>query len=147
MALPYPGRLLALDWGEIRLGIALSDERQVLASPLETLTRRAGKRFPMPRFLELVAQHQPVGVIVGLPLSLEGEETTSSSAARELARTVVQRTALPLELVDERLTTARALRSMKEQGGSTRGRKAAVAALAAAVLLQGFLDGRGGTAS
>jgi putative Holliday junction resolvase len=143
--IPPAGRLLALDWGEIRLGLALSDEYQVLASPLETLTRRAGKRFPMPRFLELVAQHQPVGLIVGLPLSLAGEETPSSTAARELAGTVAQRTALPLEMVDERLTTARALRSIKEQGGSTRGRKQDVDALAAAMLLQGFLDGRRGS--
>ena len=74
MPLPSIGRLLAIDWGEIRIGLALSDESQTLASPLETLTRRAGKRFPMPRLLELVGAHQPVGVVVGLPLTGEGEE-------------------------------------------------------------------------
>ena len=61
--IPPIGRVLGIDWGESRIGLALSDELQILASPLETLTRRAGKRFPMPRFLELVAAHRPVGLL------------------------------------------------------------------------------------
>ena len=142
MALPYPGRLLAVDWGEVRLGLALSDETQTLASPLETLVRRAGKRFPLARFLELVETHGPVGILVGLPLTGEGEEGASAEAARELARTLAERTALPLELWDERMSTARALAVIREQGGRTRGRKEEVDALAAAVLLQHFLDAR-----
>ena len=77
--LPPTGRLLAVDWGDVRIGLALSDESQVIATPLETLVRRPGKRFPMPRFLELVAQHAPVGVVVGLPLTGEGEEGASGS--------------------------------------------------------------------
>ncbi|MGZ8398024.1 MAG: Holliday junction resolvase RuvX, partial [Gemmatimonadales bacterium] len=135
-------RILALDWGELRIGLALSDETQVLATPLETLQRREGKRLPMPRLLELVALHQPVGVVVGLPLSLEGTEGDSAISAREMATTVTRRTGLPLELWDERMSTARALAAIREQGGSTRGRKADVDALAAAVLLQHFLDAR-----
>lgn len=142
MPLPTAGRLLALDWGEIRIGLALSDESQVLATPLETLQRREGKRLPMPRFLQLVALHNPVGLIVGLPLSLEGTEGDSTIAAREMAATVTRRTGLPLELWDERMSTARALAVIREQGGSTRGRKADVDSLAAAVLLQHFLDAR-----
>jgi putative Holliday junction resolvase len=142
MPLPRSGRLLAVDWGEVRLGLALSEESQVLASPLETLVRRKGKRFPMPRFLELVESHQPVGVLVGLPLTGEGDEGESAAAARELAQTIGKRTGLPLELWDERLTTARALAAIREQGGSTRGRREDVDALAAAVLLQHYLDAR-----
>ncbi len=69
----------------MRIGLALSDETQILASPLETLARRAGKRFPMPRFLELVSEHGPVGVVVGLPLTGEGPRRRSAAAARELA--------------------------------------------------------------
>ncbi|MGZ8392378.1 MAG: Holliday junction resolvase RuvX [Gemmatimonadales bacterium] len=141
--IPPEGRILALDWGELRIGLALSDETQVLATPLETLQRREGKRLPMPRLLELVALHQPVGVVVGLPLSLEGTEGDSAISAREMATTVTRRTGLPLELWDERMSTARALAAIREQGGSTRGRKADVDALAAAVLLQHFLDARG----
>jgi putative Holliday junction resolvase len=140
--LPRSGRLLAVDWGEVRIGLAISDETQTLASPLDTLTRRPGKRFPMPPFLQLVSRYTPVGLVVGLPLSPEGTETESSLAARDTAGEVARRTGLPLELWDERLSTARALSAIREQGGSTRGRKGEVDALAAAVLLQHYLDAR-----
>jgi putative holliday junction resolvase len=142
MTIPSTGRVIAIDWGEVRIGLALSDESQTLATPLDTLHRRPGKRFPMTRFLELTAAHQPVGLVVGLPLSGEGEEGASAAAARELAAAVAHRTGLPLELWDERMTTARALGAIREQGGSTRGRKSDIDALAAAVLLQHFLDAR-----
>jgi putative Holliday junction resolvase len=140
--LPPTGRLLAVDWGEVRIGLALSDETQTLATPLETLVRRRGKRFPLARFLELIAAHTPAGLVVGLPLSADGEETESAAAARELAHTLGERSGLPVDLWDERMSTARALAAIREQGGSTRGRKEAVDALAAAVLLQHYLDAR-----
>jgi len=140
--LPPTGRLLAVDWGDVRIGLALSDEFQILATPLETLVRRAGKRFPMPRFLELVAHHRPAGVVVGLPLTGEGAEEASAVAARELADGIARRTGLPVELWDERMSTARALAAIREQGGSTRGRRAEVDALAAAVVLQHFMEAR-----
>ncbi len=140
--IPAIGRVLGIDWGESRIGLALSDELQILASPLETLTRRAGKRFPMPRFLALVAAHRPVGLVVGLPLTGEGEEGPAAVSARELAATAVRRTGLPVAFYDERFSTARALGIIREQGGSTRGRKGDVDALAAAILLQQFLDSR-----
>lgn len=140
--LPPQGRILALDWGELRFGVARSDEGQILASPLTTLTRRAGKRFPMPRFLDLVHQAGAAGILVGLPLSPEGGETSASGEARALAGQVEARSGLPVELWDERFTTARALGAIREMGGSTRGRREDVDALAAAVLLQQFLDSR-----
>ena len=140
--LPSSGRLISVDWGAVRIGLALSDESQFLATPLETLVRRPGKRFPMPRFSELLALHQPVGVVVGLPLTGEGADEASAASARELAGTIAGRTGLPLELWDERMSTARALGLIREQGGSTRGRREDVDALAAAVLLQHFLDTR-----
>ncbi len=142
MPLPSTGRLVAVDWGVVRIGLALSDETQVLATPLETLVRRAGKRFPMARFLECVARHQPVGVVVGLPLTSEGVEESSAAAARELGSAIARRTLLPVEYWDERMSTARALAAIREQGGRTRGRREDVDALAAAVLLQHFLDSR-----
>jgi len=140
--LPPTGRLLAVDWGDVRIGLALSDESQVIATPLETLIRRPGKRFPMPRFLELVDQHAPVGIVVGLPLTSEGEEGASAAGAREVAETIGRRTGLPLELWDERMSTARALAAIREQGGSTRGRREDVDALAAVVVLQHYLEAR-----
>ena len=142
MLRPPTGRLIAVDWGDVRIGLALSDESQVIATPLETLVRRTGKRFPMPRFLELVAQHSPVGIVVGLPLTAEGEEGESAAAAREVAETIGRRTRLPVALWDERMSTARALAAIREQGGSTRGRRRDVDALAAAVVLQHYLEAR-----
>jgi putative Holliday junction resolvase len=146
MSLPRAGRLIALDWGERRIGLARSDDSQTLASPLETLVRRDGKRFPMPRFLELTAEYQPVGLVIGLPLAAEGGETPSSEAARQLADLVARRTGLPVDLWDERMSTARALGAIREQGGSTRGRREDVDALAASVFLQHYLDARRGSA-
>lgn len=146
MSLPRAGRLIALDWGERRIGLARSDDSQTLASPLETLVRRDGKRFPMPRFLELTAEYQPVGLVIGLPLAPEGGETPASEAARQLADLVARRTGLPVDLWDERMSTARALGAIREQGGSTRGRREDVDALAASVFLQHYLDARRGSA-
>jgi putative pre-16S rRNA nuclease len=147
VGIPNAGRVLAVDWGEVRIGLALSDESQIIASPLETLTRRRGKRFPMPRFLELIAAHAPVGLVVGLPLTPDGGERPATAAARELATLLAGRTGLPVELVDERVTTARAHAAIREQGGSTRGRREDVDALAAAILLQHFLETRRHAAS
>jgi putative Holliday junction resolvase len=86
-----------------------------------------------------------VAVVVGLPLTPEGEEGPAATAARELGALIARRTGLPVEWWDERMSTARALGAIREQGGSTAGRKEDVDALAAAVMLQGYLDaGRGG---
>ena len=144
-AIPSAGRVLALDWGERRIGIALSDELQLFSSPLATVTRREGKRFPMPALLGHVEAHHPVGIVVGLPLTLEGDEAEAAGFARQLGTLMAQRANLPVTYWDERMSTARALRAIREQGGSTRGRKEDVDALAASVLLQGFLDSRRGS--
>ena len=141
------GRLLAVDWGERRIGLALSDETQVLAQPLATLTRRAGKRFPMAQLLEQVAKHNVVGIIVGLPLDEAGAEGDAAHAARALADDIKRRVGeLEVRMWDERMTTARVLAAVREMGGSTRGRKEDVDAMAAALLLQHYLDARKGTA-
>src|SRR5574341_2478503 len=103
------GRLLGVDWGERRIGLALSDESQTLAQPLATLTRRAGKRFPMLEFQQHLTSHQVVGVVVGLPLDEHGAEGDSAKDARALAEAIAQRTGLPVALWDERMTTARVL--------------------------------------
>ena len=139
--------MLAVDWGERRIGLSLSDESQRLAQPLTTLTRRAGKRFPMRQLRTLLEQHAVAGVIVGLPLDEQGEEGAPARAARELAAAIGRQTGRPVELWDERMTTARALQAVREMGGSARGRKGDVDALAATLLLQHYLDARRGTAT
>ena len=141
------GRILAVDWGERRIGLALSDETQVLAQPLTTLTRRAGKRFPMAQLLEQVKKHNVVGLVVGLPLDESGAEGDAAHAARALADDIKRRVGdLEVRMWDERMTTARVLAAIREMGGKTRGRKEDVDAMAAALLLQHYLDARRGTA-
>jgi len=135
-----PGRLLGVDWGEKRIGIALSDESRSIAQPLTTLTRRSGKRFPMRDLMALATQHAVTGVVVGLPLEADGSDGEPAAAARALAADIGRVAALPVTLWDERMSTARALHTVQELGGSTRGRKADVDALAATILLQHYLD-------
>ena len=142
MSCPTSGRLLGVDWGERRIGLALSDESQILAQPLATVTRRPGKRPPMAALLAHLAGHGVVGVVVGLPLDGEGREGNAALQARALATALGRRGGVPADLWDERMTTARALRTVRELGGTTRGRKADVDQLAAAVLLQHYLDAR-----
>jgi putative Holliday junction resolvase len=141
------GRLLGIDWGRTRIGIALSDESQTLAQPLSTLTRRAGKRPPIAKLLDVARAHAVTGVVVGLPLDERGLEGEAARSARAIGAAVAERGGLPVMLWDERFSTARALRAVKEMGGSTRGRKADVDALAAALMLQHYLDARRGTAT
>ncbi len=141
------GRLLAVDWGERRIGLALSDETQTLAQPLTTLTRRAGKRFPMAQLLELITRHNVVAIVVGLPLDESGAERDAAHAARALADDIKVRVDdLEVTMWDERMTTARVLSAIREMGGSTRGRKDDVDAMAAALLLQHYLDSKRGSA-
>jgi len=141
------GRVLAVDWGERRIGLALSDETQTLAQPLTTLTRRAGKRFPMAQLLDQITKHQVVSIIVGLPLDETGAEGDAAHAARALADDIKRRVGeREVSMWDERMTTARVLATVREMGGTTRGRKEDVDAMAAALLLQHYLDARRGSA-
>ena len=143
--LPDAGRLLGVDWGERRIGLALSDESQTLAQPLGTLTRRRGKRFPMKALLSHFDAHQVVGIVVGLPLDASGDEGEPARAARALAQDIARRADPPVTLWDEGFTTARVRRAVHEMGGTPRDRPGDIDALAATLLLQHYLDGRRGT--
>lgn len=130
------GRLLAVDYGERRVGLAVSDPLGMIASPAGAIIRRAGKRAPI---AEILRQGETIGArgfVLGLPLDGAGEDTPRAVEVRRIAGEIVRRTGLPVYLVDERYTTASALRTVRELGGSTRGRKADVDAMAAAVLLR-----------
>ena len=141
------GRLLGVDWGERRIGLALSDETQLLAQPLTTLVRRTGKRFPMARLIALMKEHAVTGAVVGLPLTASGTEGKPARAARALAGDIARHSGVAVDLWDERFTTARALQAVREMGGTTTGRKAELDALAATLLLQHYLDARRGSAT
>lgn len=129
-------RWLAIDLGDRRIGLAVSDPSATFASPAGHMDRRAGKRPPLTALLARAVELEAEGFIVGLPLDQEGEDTPRAAEARRLAEELSKRTGHPAELVDERFTTSAALRAVQAMEGSTRGRKGDVDALAATVLLQ-----------
>jgi putative Holliday junction resolvase len=131
-----PGRLIAVDWGDKRIGLAITDELRMIASPAGVIARRAGKRPPIAELLRRAAELEATSMIIGLPLDGNGDETPRCAEVRVVAEEVTKRSGLHVRLVDERFTTAAALRAIREMGGSTEGRKGDVDALAATVLLQ-----------
>jgi len=133
---PRQRRWLAVDLGDRRVGLAVSDPMGMIASPAGHVERRAGKRPPLTALLARAAELGAEGFVVGLPLDQQGEDTPRAAEARRLALELSTRTGHPAELVDERFSTAAALRAVQEMEGSTRGRKGDVDALAATVLLQ-----------
>jgi len=130
------GRVMAIDYGEKRIGLALSDPTRTIASPLDHIVRRAGKRPPLAEIIKRAAANEVKALVIGLPLDQEGDDTARATEVRAIALELEKRTGMPVTLVDERYTTAAALRTVREMGGSTRGRKGDVDALAATILLQ-----------
>ena len=130
------GRWMAIDWGERRIGLAVSDPSGTIASPAGVVERRAGKRPPIAELVRRAESLEARAIVMGLPLDGEGEDTPRATECRRVASELTRRTQLPVALVDERFTTATALRAIREMGGSTRGRKGDVDSLAATVLLQ-----------
>ncbi len=141
--MPRLPRYLAIDLGDRRVGLALADPSGTIASPIGVIERRAGKRPPVAELLRRAEALEAQGFVVGLPLDTNGDETPRCAEARAVAAALTERSGLPAHLVDERFTTAAAQRAIREMGGSTRGRKGDVDALAATVLLQHALDTTG----
>jgi putative Holliday junction resolvase len=127
---------MAIDWGERRIGLAVSDPTGSIASPAGVIVRRAGKRAPIAELMRRAEALEAKGVVMGLPLDGNGDDTPRSMECRRVAVELARRTALPVALLDERFTTAAALRGVRETGGRVRDRKADIDALAAAVLLE-----------
>jgi len=135
-----PGaRLLGLDLGEKTIGLALSDTRLTVATPLETLKRRKFSADAA-KLEDLIGKHGVGGLVVGLPLNMDGSDGPSAQSARAFARNFVSRSALPIVLWDERLSTAAVTRDMIAADASRKRRAAAVDKIAAAYILQGALD-------
>ena len=128
-----------MDWGERRIGLAISDPLGMIASPAGFIPRRAGKRPPIAKLVERGAALEARGFVFGLPLDGEGTDTPRATEVRAVAAEVARRTSLPVELVDERYTTAAARRAIAEMGGRAEERRGDVDALAATVLLQHVL--------
>jgi putative Holliday junction resolvase len=133
------GRIAGIDYGHVRIGIAVSDPGRVIASPLETYVRR-GETLDAERFRSLVAEEQIVGFVVGLPVHGSGEESAKSQEARRFGRWLSETTSLPVCYFDERFTSVFADRLLWDSKLTAKKRKQRRDALAAQILLGAFLE-------
>lgn len=137
------GRVLALDLGEARIGVALSDPDRAVALPAGTI-KAAGGVEDLKSVARMVAETGAVEVVVGHPLSLSGEPGPAARRAEEFAQGLRLMLRVPVHLQDERLSTAEAERGLRAAGASGRRRREVVDQAAATVILQAFLSGVAG---
>ncbi|GEL19029.1 Holliday junction resolvase RuvX [Pseudonocardia asaccharolytica] len=140
MSGPGRGRRLGIDVGTVRIGVALSDPDGVLATPLTTVPRDAGGGADLRAIADLVAEHEVVQVIVGLPRTLAGREGPAAKAAQAFAAGLAGVLDVSVALADERLTTVVATRQLRDRGIKARKQRAVVDQVAAVGILQGWLD-------
>jgi putative Holliday junction resolvase len=133
------GRILAVDPGERRVGLAVSDPLGIVAQGLPTFDKKRGDVFAHLR--SLVAEYELKRIVVGRPLSMSGRENEASRAADEFARAIEQALGLPVDRWDERLSSVEANRVL----AGTRAEKGAADRVAAVLILQGYLDAMRGT--
>jgi putative Holliday junction resolvase len=139
------GVRVAIDVGDARIGVAVSDPDGVLAVPLETVRRGSGD---IERLAEIVQAHRALEVVVGLPTSMSGREGPAAAKVRQSAQEIGDRVApVPVRLVDERMTTVTAERVLRDRGKKGAKRRAVVDQAAAVVILQYALDSERATGS
>ena len=138
---PFPtnGRLLGIDYGTVRVGVAISDPSQTIASPLETYTRR-NKKLDADYFVDLTRHEKIVGLVVGLPVHMSGDESEKSREAVKFGQWLNESTNRPVIWVDERYTTSMAREMLSQSPLSGKKRKAQLDKLAAQILLATFLE-------
>ena len=137
--IPSAGKLLGLDLGTKTIGVAVSDGMRYSATPLETI-RRTKFTADAARLLELIVENQAVAIVLGLPLNMDGSEGPRVQSTRAFARSLAQKTALPIVFWDERLSTSAVTRMLIEADTRRDKRAEVVDKLAASYILQGFLD-------
>ena len=140
-------RALGIDFGERRVGVAVSDPTGLIAQPLPTIRRRTGKRMPLKALEELAEEYGVAVIVVGLPLALSGHDTDWTRTVRAAAGKLEERSGLPVELVDERFTSVRASRAIRSLGlpKGKKEEKGRVDAAAAMLILQSWLDKQRGS--
>jgi putative holliday junction resolvase len=135
-------RAIGVDLGSKRIGIAVSDLTGTIASALTTVHRSSSRRHDHAAIARLVSEQEADVVVVGLPLSLDGTDGPAARAARTEAKHLASVVGVPVEMYDERFTTVTAERGMIEAGLDARQRRKVVDKVAAAVMLQAWLDRR-----
>ncbi len=139
--LPRRGRLIGLDFGARRIGIAVSDDEQRIACPLENYNR-SRREIDAQRLRAVAGECRATGLVVGLPLHMGGEEGQKAAEARRFGAWAAAMTGLPVAFWDERLTSATAEEILMAAGLSAKKRKARIDKLAAQIMLQSYLDSR-----
>ncbi|MGZ4694311.1 MAG: Holliday junction resolvase RuvX [Acidimicrobiales bacterium] len=135
-------RVIGIDLGSKRIGVAVSDSGGVLASPYEVVIRSGDEQRDHRRLLEIAEEVEAERIVVGLPLSLDGTMGPTAVAYAAEAERLGATTALPVETYDERLTTVTADRSLMERNMKADARRRIIDKVAAAVMLQAWLDGQ-----
>jgi putative holliday junction resolvase len=131
----------AVDVGTVRVGVARCDPQGLLALPLVTLARRRGSDADVGELADLIAEYEAVGVVVGLPRTLAGQEGASATMARDYGSALAERIApVPVEYLDERLTTVSAQRKLRQSGVRGPAGRALIDQAAAVELLEHWLD-------
>ena len=137
-------RIMALDIGEKRVGVAISDPDERVASPVCVLAADEVKAAAKP-FRRILEDWEPELLLCGLPYTLSGEEGPQAERIRSFAATVSKSTGIPVEFADERLSSAEAKRSLREKGLSEKSMRGKVDMIAASLFLQSWLDARSAT--
>jgi putative Holliday junction resolvase len=135
-------RYLGIDLGRARIGLALADDVLRTARPLRAVERRS-EESDLDAISEVAREYEVTRAVVGLPLNMDGSEGPSARLARSFAPILSQALGVPVDLFDERLSTFEAEDRLRSRGVTAREMKALVDAEAAAIILQGWLDGRG----
>ena len=131
------GVRLGIDVGRARVGVARSDPDGMLAVPVETVPR---DERSLTRIAELTAEYEPMEIVVGMPVNMQGADTPSTVDAREFAAALQARSGVPVRLVDERLSTVSAHAALRSSGRSQKNSRSIVDQVAAVVLLQQAID-------
>ena len=137
--LPTQGRLAGIDFGTVRIGIAISDPGQMIASPFDNYARRT-ELHDAEYFKRLASDEQIVGFVVGLPIHLSGDESEKSMEARKFGDWLNRITDLPVGWIDERFTTSMAREILSQSNLSGKKRKAQLDKMAAQILLTAYLE-------
>lgn len=136
---PPKGRILALDLGKKRIGLAVSDPLGITAQGLETL-QRTNLRSDLDALAGLIAEHDVTSILMGFPLHMSGKEGRQAVYTREFADRLTKHTGLEVKMWDERWTTVAAQRVLRESGASIGQRARSVDRLSAVILLSSYLD-------
>ena len=133
-----PGRRIAFDFGDVRIGVAITDSSGILASPLDFIANSAEKLRS--NLVDLYQEYDPIYTAIGFPLHLSGSESVKSASVTQFALLISEITPNPIYLIDERMTTVSASRTLREAGLNSKSAKGEIDSMAASAILDSALN-------